>query len=139
MSNSWWLVKADPDTDYSIDDLQKDGSTLWDGVHNFQAIGFIKQWQIGDKIYVYHSQKERQIVGLAEVVSTPAENKDDPRPSWAATISFVKKYDKTVSLADIKSEPDNKDFLLVRNPRLSVMPVPPKTQKWLEAHLEHGD
>lgn len=129
---NYWLVKADPDTDYSIDDLKRDGSTLWDGVHNFQAIGFIKQWEVGDQVFVYHSQKEKQIVGLAEVISEPRENKDDPRTSWVADIRFVKKYDKTVSLSDIKADPVNNDFLLVRNPRLSVMPIPPETLAWIE-------
>ncbi len=129
----YWLVKADPETDYSIDDLEKDSSTIWDGVHNYQAINFIKQWEIGDLIYVYHSQKEKQIVGLAEVSGEPYENKDDSRFSWVAEISFVKKFDNPISLAQIKEEPGNRDFLLVRNPRLSVMPVPQKTLNWFKS------
>ena len=129
---NYWLVKADPDSDYSIYDLERDGSTLWDGVHNFQAIGYIKQWEVGDVIYFYHSQKEKQIVGRAEVISEPQENKNDPRPSWAATIRFVQKFDKTLLLSDIKADTTNKDFLLVRNPRLSVMPVPENVRKFIE-------
>lgn len=132
----YWLVKADPDTDYSIDDLKRDGTTVWDGVHNFQAISYIKQWRTGDKIYIYHSQKEKQIVGLAEVISEPEKNKDDPRTSWVAKIKFVKKFQNPLTLTEIKEAPENKDFLLVRNPRLSVMPVPVQTRKWLEALLE---
>lgn len=132
---NYWLVKADPDTDYSIDDLEKDGSTLWDGVHNHQAISYIKQWCVGDKVYIYHSQKEKQIVGLASVISEPAENKADPRKSWAARIKFEKRYANAVTLADIKSEPSFHDFLLVRNSRLSVMPVPHKVQVWLNKQL----
>lgn len=132
---NYWLVKADPDTDYSIDDLKRDGSTLWDGVHNFQAIGYIKQWEVGDKIYVYHSQKEKKIVGLAEVITDPRKNDDDPRTSWIADIKFVSKFGKTLSLADIKADEVNADFLLVRNPRLSVMPVPDEVQKFIESHV----
>ena len=132
---NYWLVKADPESDYSLDDLQKDGSTLWDGVHNFQAINFIKTWVPGDKIYIYHSQKEKAIVGLAEVASLPSENKADTRTSWAAWIKFVKKFDTPVTLSQIKSEPGNKDFLLVRNPRLSVMPVPESVNVFLESKL----
>jgi predicted RNA-binding protein with PUA-like domain len=128
----YWLVKADPDTDYSIDDLMRDGTTYWDGVHNFQAIGFIKQWQVGDKIFIYHSQKEKCIVGLAEVASKPEHNTKDPRTSWAATVRFVEKFNNPISLASIKQHPDNADFLLVRNPRLSVMPIPEKTLQWLK-------
>ena len=132
---NYWLIKADPDTDYSIEDLKRDGSTLWDGVHNFQAINFIKQWQQGDGLYFYHSQKEKSIVGLARVASDPTENKSDLRPSWAAWIKFVKKYENPITLAKIKAEPGNNDFLLVRNGRLSVMPVPEKVQKWIESQL----
>jgi predicted RNA-binding protein with PUA-like domain len=132
---NYWLVKADPDSDYSLDDLQKDGSTLWDGVHNFQAINFIKQWETGDKIYFYHSQQEKSIVGLAEVASQPSENKADVRTSWAAWIKFIEKFDTPITLAQIKAEPNNSDFLLVRNGRLSVMPVPEKVQKWIESRL----
>lgn len=130
-----WLVKADPDNDYSIDDLKKDGKTLWDGVHNFQAIGYIKQWRPGDIVYFYHSQKEKCIVGLAEVVSEPRENTEDPRPSWVADIAFREKLDSPISLAAIKAAAVNKEFLLVRNPRLSVMPVPDRTREWLEKQL----
>ena len=132
---NYWLVKADPDNDYSLDDLQKDGSTLWDGVHNFQAINYIKTWVPGDKVYFYHSQKEKSIVGTAEVASQPSENKADVRSSWAAWIKFIKKFDKPITLAQIKSEPINKDFLLVRNPRLSVMPVPENVHKWINSQL----
>ncbi len=135
VSMNYWLVKADPDTDYSIDDLKRDGSTLWDGVHNFQAIGFIKQWEVGDHVYVYHSQKEKQIVGLAEVISEPRKNEDDPRTSWVADIKFVKKYIKTLSLADIKADSVNDEFLLVRNGRLSVMPVPDEVRHFIESRV----
>jgi predicted RNA-binding protein with PUA-like domain len=132
---SYWLVKADPDTDYSIDDLSKDGSTIWDGVHNFQAINNIKLMSIGDLVYIYHSQKEKSIVGLAQVTGKPYENLEDPRTSWAVELGFVKKYEKPLSLADIKAEKDLQDFLLVRHTRLSVMPVETKHQKIIEAMI----
>jgi predicted RNA-binding protein with PUA-like domain len=131
----YWLVKADPDTDYSIDDLARDGSTIWDGVHNFQAINNIKLMGIDDFVYIYHSQKEKQIVGLAKVTSKPFENTKDPRKSWAVEISFVKKYDKLMTLAEIKAVDELQDFLLVRHTRLSVMPVEPKHQKIIESML----
>jgi len=129
---NYWLVKADPENDYSIDDLVKDETTLWDGVHNFQAIGFIKQWRLNDQIFIYHSQKEKKIVGTARVVSKPILNEADPRVSWTAKIKIEKKFNQPISLAEIKANPVNKDFLLVRNPRLSVMPIPPETLNWLE-------
>ena len=135
MSNAWWLVKADPDTDYSIDDLARDGSTIWDGVHNFQAIYNIKLMNIGDFVYIYHSQKQKSIVGLAKVTGEPYENTKDLRKSWAVKLTFVKKYDNPVKLSEIKAVDDLQDFLLVRHTRLSVMPVEPKHQKIIEAML----
>lgn len=132
---NYWLVKADPDKDYSIDDLQKDGKTIWDGVHNNAAILYIQKMKTGDKIYIYHSQKEKSIVGLAEVTGEPFENKDDPRRSWAMEIKFVKKYDNPLHLSDIKAASEMSKFQLVTIGRLSVMPVEPDIQKWLEANL----
>jgi predicted RNA-binding protein with PUA-like domain len=131
----YWLVKADPDTDYSIDDLKKDGSTNWDGVHNFQAINNIKLMKPGDFVYIYHSQKQKSIVGLAKVTGEPYENTQDPRKSWAVELSFVKKFTNPLNLAAIKVEKDLQDFLLVRHTRLSVMPVEPRHQKIIEAML----
>lgn len=132
---NYWLVKADPDSDYSIDDLSRDKETTWDGVHNNAAILHIQKMVIGDKVYFYHSQKEKSIVGLAEVSGKPFENTDDSRRSWAMKIKFVKKYKKPLTLAAIKQAPECKDFALVRIGRLSVMPVDSQTQKWLEANL----
>lgn len=132
---NYWLVKADPDTDYSIDDLASDGSTEWTGVHNFQAIINIKLMKLGDLVYVYHSQKEKSIVGLAKVTGEPYENLKDPRKSWAVQLSFVKKYKNPLHLSTIKSEPAFSEFLLVRNSRLSVMPVPAPIQTHLEKLL----
>ena len=68
---NYFLVKADPEEDYSIDDLKRDGETDWTGVHSFAAIGHVKAMRPGDKVYFYHSQKEKAIVGLAEVSSEP--------------------------------------------------------------------
>ena len=132
----YWLVKADPDNDYSIDDLAKDGFTIWDGVHNFQAINNIKLMDIGDFVYIYHSQKEKSIVGLAKVTGKPYENLEDPRKSWAVELSFIKKYEKPLHLSDIKANNDLQEFLLVRHTRLSVMPVETKHQKIIDSLLE---
>ncbi len=132
---NYWLVKADPNTDYSIDDLQTDGETAWTGVHNNAAILHIQKMKIGDKVYFYHSQKEKSIVGLAQVSSEPYENKDDPRRSWAMKLEFVKKYTKPLSLNTIKTAPECQNFALVRIGRLSVMPVDTIVQSWLEKQL----
>ena len=128
----YFLVKADPDTDYGLDDLARDGAVVWDGVHNFQAINSIKTMKPGDRVLVYHSQKQKAIVGEAEVAGEPFHNTADPRTSWAVKLSFVQKFPKPISLADIKAAPDLQDFLLIRNGRLSVMPVPDNVLAWLK-------
>ncbi len=133
---NYWLVKADPETDYSIDDLARDVHTEWTGVHNFQAIGNIKQMKLGDLVYIYHSQKEKQIVGEAKVSGDPYENTADPRKSWAVQLEFVQKYTKPLHLSDIKSDSTLADFLLVRNSRLSVMPVPEYANKFIMEHTK---
>jgi predicted RNA-binding protein with PUA-like domain len=89
----------------------------------------------GDKLYFYHSQKEKSIVGLAEVISEPFENKDDPRRSWAMKIKFIRRFTNPLHLSTIKSHSEFDDFLLVRNSRLSVMPVDTKHQKIIEELL----
>ncbi len=134
---NYWLVKADPDTDYSIDDLQKDGETAWTGVHNNAAILHIQKMKPGDTVYFYHSQKQKAIVGLAKISSEPYENKEDPRRSWAMKLKFVKKYDNPLSLNVIKEAAECQDFALVRIGRLSVMPVEPNVQKWLDQMLHN--
>ncbi|MCX8035308.1 MAG: EVE domain-containing protein [Candidatus Dojkabacteria bacterium] len=128
----YYLFKTDPDT-YSIDDLQKDRVTRWDGVHNYQAINVIKSMQIRDLVFIYHSQSDKAIVGLAKVISAPYENKDDSRYSWVVDVEFVKKYDRTVTLSEIKNfvARQNVEFLLVKNPRLSCMPVPDQILSFL--------
>lgn len=135
MCMNYWLVKADPDEDYSIDDLARDGSTIWDGVHNNAAILHIQKMKIGDQVYIYHSQKERNIVGLAEVIEAPFENKTDPRRSWAVKLKFVKKYDKPLHLSTIKQIPELQELGLVKIGRLSVMPVTPDHHKIIESLL----
>jgi len=131
---NWFLAKTDPDT-YSIDDFEKEGETVWDGVHNNAAILFIKQMRPGDQVFIYESMSSKAIVGLAEVTSEPYENKADPRRSWAVKMKFVKKYQKPLTLSEIKADPAYKDFKLVRESRLSVMPVPENLAKKLITQL----
>lgn len=126
---SFFLVKTDPDT-YSIDDFVREEETDWDGVHNYQAINVIKTMRPGDQVFVYHSQSDKAILGIAEVTSEPYHNTNDTRFSWAVRMKFLKRT-SPVGLADIKSYPGAKDFLLVRHSRLSVMPVPTDIAAWL--------
>ena len=130
----YFLAKTDPDT-YSIDDFIKEGTTLWDGVHNNAAILFIQKMRPKDLVYIYHSMSDKCIVGLAEVVDEPFENKDDPRRSWAVHMKLVKTYKNPLKLSDIKARDSMKDFALVRQSRLSTMLVPDSVAKELNIML----
>ncbi len=130
---TYFLAKTDPTT-YSIHDLKRDGETVWDGVHNYQAINVIKSWKPGDMIFVYHSQGESKIVGLMEVVSEPYKDPHDDRNiSWVAKVRYVKEFapSQQVTLSEIKHTGLFTDFLLIRNSRLSVMVCPDNFIRWL--------
>ena len=131
---NYFLAKTDPDT-YSIGDFKKEGKTLWDGVHNNAAILFIQQMRPGDLVYIYESLSTKAIVGLAKVTDKPFLNTADPRRSWAVHMEFTKAYEQPLSLASIKADPDLSDFALVKQSRLSVMPIPTAIQKILQRHL----
>ncbi len=130
---NFFLAKTDPDS-YSIGDFEKDGTTLWDGVHSYAAINFIKQMKPGDQVYIYESQGPKAIVGLSEVVDSPFENKADPRFSWAVKLKFVRRV-PTLTLDDMKSEPNLKDFALIKQGRLSTMAVPNNIAQWINQRL----
>jgi predicted RNA-binding protein with PUA-like domain len=118
-----WLVKQEPE-DYSWDDLGRDGKTQWTGVRNFQARNNLKQMEVGDQVFFYHSGKEKSVVGIAEVAQAAYPDPTADDPSWVAVdIKPVKRLPRPVTLADIKANKELTDFLLVRQSRLSVMPV----------------
>jgi predicted RNA-binding protein with PUA-like domain len=118
-----WLVKQEPE-DYSWDDLVRDGQTQWTGVRNFQARNNLKQMAVGDQAFFYHSGKEKSVVGIAEIAKAAYPDPTADDPSWVAVdIKPLKRLPQPVSLADIKANKKLADFLLVRQSRLSVMPV----------------
>ncbi len=120
---SKWLLKSDPD-EYSFDDLVRDGKTVWEGVSNNLALKNLRNIRRGNLALVYHTGKERAVVGLAEFTSDPYPdpNKRDPR-LVVVEVAAKEKLARPVSLDEIKKHADLKDFDLVRLPRLSVMPV----------------
>lgn len=126
---NYFLVKADPENDYSLDDLKRDSKTIWDGVHNNAAILNIRKMKMNDKVFIYHSQKQKSIVGMATVTGEPFENKADPRRSWAVELTYLEHFKNPVSLAEIKADTAFAGFALVRIGRLSVMPVPENLAK----------
>src|SRR5688572_9973716 len=122
-SKGHWLVKQEPE-DYSWDDLVRDGSTQWTGVRNFQARNNLRQMKAGDAVFFYHSGKEKCVVGIAKVSKAAYPDPTSDDPSWIAVdIAPIKKLAKPISLADIKANSKLSDLLLVRQSRLSVMPV----------------
>ncbi|MFB6225145.1 MAG: EVE domain-containing protein [Candidatus Paceibacteria bacterium] len=129
---NYYLIKSEPN-EYSINDLQSDGTTEWDGVRNYQAVSYIKEWTPGDRLYIYHSGKERTIVGLAHVESESYPDPNDDR-SWIAKITFdaILNADTQISLKTIKAQDNLQDFALVRQPRLSVMPCPDTFVTWMQ-------
>ena len=133
----YFLAKTDPET-YSIFDLQKEKETIWDGVHNYQAIAVIKTWQPGDKVFVYHSQGEKKIVGMMEVVSEAYKDPNDKRDiSWVAQVKFLQhfKLEEQVSLSDVKTASIFDDFKLVSNSRLSTMASPENFVQWMQKKI----
>lgn len=118
---NYWLVKQEPE-DYSWDDLVRDGKTVWDGVRNYQARNNLKNMKVGDRVFFYHSVKERKIVGIAEVVreAFPDPTVDDDR--WVAVeLKAVEPMVNPVSLDQVKKDPSLSEIPLVRQSRLSVM------------------
>ena len=130
---NYWLVKTEPET-YGWDDLVREKEGRWDGVRNYQARNFMKEMMPGDIALVYHSGKTREIVGEATVASAPypdptAEEQD----TWfAVNLRPLKKWDVTVTLGEIKADPELSQMKLVTNSRLSVMPVSPEHFKILK-------
>lgn len=130
----YFLAKTDPTT-YSIDDLERDGETIWDGVRNFQAVMVIKTWKVGDVVYVYHSQSDKKIMGVMKVVGEPYKDPRDERGiAWAARVQFVKKFapEKQISLQTVKESGLFTFFPLVTQGRLSTMQCPESFVKWVE-------
>ena len=126
---AYFLAKTDPET-YSIDDLQRDGTTVWDGVRNAQAVKTIQQMQPGDRVLIYHSQGQSAIVGLAEVASTPRPDPGEPK-SWVVDMRFAKKLPTPISLQQVKETRRFDHWSLIRQGRLSTMTVPEDVVIWL--------
>ena len=118
-----WLIKSEP-TVYSWDQFVKEKRTSWTGVRNAQAAINLKAMKSGDLCFFYHSNEGKEIVGIAKVVKTAYPDPTD-KAGKAVTVDVaaVEPVKQTVTLAAIKAEPKLKDFGLVRQSRLSVVPV----------------
>jgi len=127
---AYFLAKTDPAT-YSIDDLERDRTTTWDGVRNAAALQAIRAMRPGDEVLIYHSQGEAAIVGLARVNSEPRPDPKDSK-SWVVDVTFVRRLEQPVTLREIKETHLFDDWSLVRQGRLSTMSVPDNVITWLK-------
>lgn len=122
---AYWLFKSEPGTWSWDDQLTKaDAGEGWDGVRNHQAGNNMKKMEIGDLGFFYHSVNEKQIVGIVDVIEKWHLDPTDPSGRFGmVTVRAVTSVTKKVTLAEIKAEPRLADFALVRQSRLSVVPV----------------
>ncbi|MCA1903704.1 MAG: EVE domain-containing protein [Cyanobacteria bacterium KgW148] len=120
---TYWLLKTEPHV-YSYHDLDRDGSTIWDGVANNLALKHIRTIGEGDLALIYHTGEERRAVGIGKVISAPYPDPklNDPK-LLVFDIAKVAPLPRSVSLAEIKAHPGFAGFDLIRNSRLSVVPV----------------
>lgn len=118
---NYWMVKQEPEA-YSFDDLIADGKTDWTGVRNFQARNNLKAMKKGDKVLFYHSVSEKAVVGITEVSKEAYPDPTDEK--WIAVeITPVKKVKKPVTLEAVKANAALANIALVRQSRLSVIPL----------------
>ncbi|MCH6574760.1 MAG: EVE domain-containing protein [Bacteroidetes bacterium] len=123
---NYWLAKSEP-FKYSWDDFLKDGSTYWDGVRNYQARNNLKAMKVKDKVFFYHSNEGLQVVGVAEVIKEHYQDPTTDDQRWVVVdLKPVDTLKNPVTLAQIKQEPSLKEISLVRQGRLSVMPLSKK-------------
>jgi predicted RNA-binding protein with PUA-like domain len=127
----YFLAKTDPET-YSINDLENEHRTAWDGVTNPQAVRTIREMKPGDRVFIYHSGGESAIVGLATVRSEPRDDPKNPK-SAIVDLEFARRLDPPVTLAEIKQSNQFNDWALVRQGRLSTMAVPETFLEWMRA------
>ena len=120
---AYWLVKSEPGT-WSWDDHVNDGVAEWDGVRNYQARNNLKAMQIGDKAFFYHSVNEKRIVGTLEVVRDYYPDPTDEKGRFGMVdFKAAQQLPKPVTLPEIKETPELQNMPLIKQSRLSVMPV----------------
>ena len=124
---STWLVKQEPST-YPFSRFLKEKKVVWDGVRNYQARNFLRQMKLGDSVLYYHSVEERAVVGLGKTIETAFPDPTSPKgEDWTSVgIAAVRAFSHPVTLDQLKADKKFSELLLLRQSRLSVMPVPPK-------------
>tara|TARA_Y100000022_G_C13225399_1_gene364594 strand:- start:324 stop:743 length:420 start_codon:yes stop_codon:yes gene_type:complete len=134
MAKSYFLLKSEPDV-WSIDQQKKAGAkgATWDGVRNYQAAKNLRSMKLGDQCFFYHSNIGKEIVGVVEVIKEAYIDKTDKTGKFVAvTVKFLRKLDKPITLENIKKVKKLKHLSLIKQSRLSVMPIDPKSWKILD-------
>ena len=129
---AYWLFKSEPST-WSWDQQVAKGEEgeEWDGVRNYQARNFMREMKVGDRGFFYHSQKDREIVGIVEVCAEAHQDSSTDDDRWECVdIKAVSSVPTPVNLTEIKGNPKLEEMVLVKNSRLSVQPV--TTAEWKE-------
>jgi len=129
----YWLMKSEPDV-WSIDQQKKAGAKgiPWDGVRNYQAANNLKKMKKGDLCFFYHSNIGKEIVGIVEIIKTAFIDPTDKKKRFVAVqVKFKERLKKTVTLESIKKNKDFKHLSLIKQNRLSVMPIDSKSWKIL--------
>ena len=127
----YWLLKSEPDV-WSIEQQMKAGSkgAMWDGVRNYQAANNLKKMKVGDLCFFYHSNIGKEIVGIVKVIKEAFIDPTDKKKRFVAVqVAFVNKLKNYVTLENIKKNKDLKDLSLIKQSRLSVMPIDTKSWK----------
>ena len=133
----YWLLKSEPGTWSWEDQIKKgDEGEGWDGVRNYQASNNMKKMEIGDLVFFYHSVSEKSIVGIVEIIEKYQPDPTDLSGRFGmVVVKALKSFNRHVSLSDIKSNQDLQDISLVKQSRLSVMPI---VEKHWEIILKMG-
>ena len=135
---AYWLLKSEPGT-WSWDDQLKKGDEGegWDGVRNYQASNNMKKMEIGDLAFFYHSVNEKSIVGIVSIIEKYQDDPTDKTGRFGmVVVKAIKSFSKSVSLSEIKSNQKLQGILLIKQSRLSVMPI---TKEHWDIILEMGE
>ena len=133
---AYWLAKTEPD-EFSYDDLERKGREPWNGVRNPTALKHMRAMKPGDLVMIYHTGDVRAIVGVGRVSSEPYPDPGAEDPKFVAVdVQPAYRFDRPVTLAEVKADADFAAWELVRQSRLSVMPV--SEGHWAKLHVMAG-
>ena len=128
---NYWLVKSEPSV-WSFNDQKKSGSkgTVWDGVRNYQAANYLKQMKSGDLCFFYHSNEDKKIIGIVKIIKSAFIDPTDKEKKFVAVkVAYYKDLIEPISLANIKENKEICHLPLIKQSRLSVMPIDSKSWK----------